>query len=819
MFRKHSSQGILLLTVVAGAVGVSMLVIGDSIGPGLDQFRSQDSDGDPLGAARGQSWGATLALAADNNPALDRPHLSTGPGPQRLSLLPRGGGGDELYAGDPTCVPLTNDLQVGVEGSFVQACGDGQWVSLAWPVLTGGASIESINLVHNTNTGVGDLYLMGDCGGNPDTNAIMWTGCGCIHCAVSGDVTNYCIGDPIVDPPAIVWVVAVFRNGTFTFDIAFDCLQDGPGHGFANLIGSGNCGDWDDLDNFAHGSACNPGGTFGGCAWVSLVTAAAPGVPPCCDSPAICDGDANGDGAVDPLDSGAILARFGLDASDPGNCQYDVNCDGAIDPLDSGYVLARFGTCDTVTECPLGGGTPGQCGDGCGGPSCPPPAEDCCEVHTSPGCDSVCGELDDGGVEQCVCNVDDFCCNATWDTVCVDLVQQLGCADCSDNNPHCADQKPGGCCLADGACVDVTEADCEILGGSSVNHGLTCADGDCLPAVVIFTPSDGDVICGSNLLIIAGRTDSFQKPGCPPPTLELSLDGENFDVVESDDVPDMDPDGTAFEIDTSDYPSGQMLFIRATTESFEVVHTVLINHQPTTEFQVGGLGTLVEFDASLSEDPDGSIDHFVWDFGDGSDEVVTSEPVIEHQYGLPGTFDVELTACDDPDCCTTFTCVVTVSNDESPTCAPAEDCGCQEMVLTTGGPSIALLNDWRRIAGTPVTLGKDNTFLSYNFQITGKLKEGNDPDKCNESQSAQSTGKVGARAQTFKRACSGGKENCKKNAPFCPGTQTCKDFPVGGVDLGFDAYTKPLKTGKGWIKKHCPDCTSIGWVDGPGAAY
>ncbi|MCH7702965.1 MAG: hypothetical protein IID37_14880 [Planctomycetes bacterium] len=77
-----------------------------------------------------------------------------------------------------------------------------------------------------------------------------------------------------------------------------------------------------------------------------------------CDTPALCDGDANGDGLVDPLDSGAILARFGLDPCAEGTCQYDVNCDGVIDPLDSGYVLARFGVCNPVPDCSTPGCTP-----------------------------------------------------------------------------------------------------------------------------------------------------------------------------------------------------------------------------------------------------------------------------------------------------------------------------------------------------------------------------------------------------------------------------------------------------------------------------
>ena len=60
-----------------------------------------------------------------------------------------------------------------------------------------------------------------------------------------------------------------------------------------------------------------------------------------------CDGDANGDGTVDPLDSGYVLARFGCPVgTGDANCDAaDVNLDGVVNPLDSGYVLARFGEC------------------------------------------------------------------------------------------------------------------------------------------------------------------------------------------------------------------------------------------------------------------------------------------------------------------------------------------------------------------------------------------------------------------------------------------------------------------------------------------
>ncbi|MCH7703227.1 MAG: hypothetical protein IID37_16230 [Planctomycetes bacterium] len=61
-----------------------------------------------------------------------------------------------------------------------------------------------------------------------------------------------------------------------------------------------------------------------------------------------CEGDANGDGTVDPLDSGFVLARFGcpVGEGDPSCDEADQNGDGAVDPLDVGFVLARFGPCD-----------------------------------------------------------------------------------------------------------------------------------------------------------------------------------------------------------------------------------------------------------------------------------------------------------------------------------------------------------------------------------------------------------------------------------------------------------------------------------------
>jgi len=65
-----------------------------------------------------------------------------------------------------------------------------------------------------------------------------------------------------------------------------------------------------------------------------------------------CDGDVDGDGQVNPVDSGLVQAAFGS-TDDQALCNYDVDCDGQINPVDSGIVQSLFGSCEAVRSvCP-----------------------------------------------------------------------------------------------------------------------------------------------------------------------------------------------------------------------------------------------------------------------------------------------------------------------------------------------------------------------------------------------------------------------------------------------------------------------------------
>jgi len=65
-----------------------------------------------------------------------------------------------------------------------------------------------------------------------------------------------------------------------------------------------------------------------------------------------CDGDVDGDGQVNPVDSGLVQSAFGS-ADGQDLCNYDIDCDGQIGPADSGIVQSLFGTCEAPRDvCP-----------------------------------------------------------------------------------------------------------------------------------------------------------------------------------------------------------------------------------------------------------------------------------------------------------------------------------------------------------------------------------------------------------------------------------------------------------------------------------
>lgn len=69
----------------------------------------------------------------------------------------------------------------------------------------------------------------------------------------------------------------------------------------------------------------------------------------------LCDGDVDGNGSVNPVDLGLVLANFCRcdECSNSQRCQYDMDCDGQVNPVDAGIVQSLFGSCETPRDvCP-----------------------------------------------------------------------------------------------------------------------------------------------------------------------------------------------------------------------------------------------------------------------------------------------------------------------------------------------------------------------------------------------------------------------------------------------------------------------------------
>ncbi len=94
------------------------------------------------------------------------------------------------------------------------------------------------------------------------------------------------------------------------------------------------------------------------------------------------------------------------------------------------------------------------------------------------------------------------------------------------------------------------------------------------------------------------------------------------------------------------------------------------NQAPTASFTAdttsGEAPLRVIFDASGSNDPDGTIESYDWDFGDNSSG---SAELTSHEYTLEGTYTVTLTVTDDDGATDTTTATITVT-EPAPTPTP-----------------------------------------------------------------------------------------------------------------------------------------------------
>ena len=298
---------------------------------------------------------------------------------------------------DPTPVC---DGQAGIQGNFVQECdglggsddittpanNDG-WTGLAFPFQTGGANVDAVRFTLNSNLAGGDIWIVGNTAdpnlpptcGQPDiTNVLAVICCGLEGLApfVQHTVNFGTVATSAVDP---TWVVLVGRtglagqnaNGFFdgtdfpSHQVARDTAQPSTaGQAFANLEGTGNPGDWTDLDTLGLGT------------------------PYCIDLLFLGNASDNTDCLSNP-------ALIGVCCLDTPECIIDIGFQCGIN---GGSYGGDNSTCGILN--PFGACT---CGPGQG---------DCLSTHPTPGCELlVCCEV--------VCISDPLCCDSEWDVACL----------------------------------------------------------------------------------------------------------------------------------------------------------------------------------------------------------------------------------------------------------------------------------------------------------------------------------------------------------------------------------------------------------------
>lgn len=304
------------------------------------------------------------------------------------------------------------------------------------------------------------------------------------------------------------------------------------------------------------------------------------------------------------------------------------------------------------------------------------------------------------------------------------------------------------------------------------------------PDLEFVFPFPNQVVTGDNVLVWVTEVE-LPTGGSEKKkgvVFETSMDGENFDLLPQQEAPDFGPGSFTTALDTTAFPLGP-LFLRA-------------------RFKNRKTGPIIQV------------------FVDRPSEADTVSGVEPTPTPTPSP---------------------------TPTPTPTPFCGCQEIIVNATGDSS--LEDPRRSSNGNVVkapLGKDPDFLSFNFEVTASLKDGSDPELCNEGQLAKRTSKIDKLETDQKMACTKGRDlptckvdsdcdshtcrrgfldgmscdgptgpaACEEGRGMCKSNHNgeCTEFPFTGQNRGNDNYRQPSPLDLG-MKAHSPSPT---WLDAPG---
>ncbi|WP_336000912.1 PKD domain-containing protein [Halorientalis halophila] len=217
--------------------------------------------------------------------------------------------------------------------------------------------------------------------------------------------------------------------------------------------------------------------------------------------------------------------------------------------------------------------------------------------------------------------------------------------------------------------------------GQQVSHSY--AEDGTYDATLTVTDDDGATASGSVSITVQGE-DSLIAAASASPQETMTGDPVTFDgsnsVAENGSIESYEWDfgdgstATGQQV-THTYASGGEFTATLTvtddsgqTATDTVTVTVTDNDPPTADASVGStvveVGESVAFQGSNSSDPDGTIESYEWEFGDGA---TATGSYTSHAYSSPGEYTATLTVTDDDGATDSQSVTITVDDNDAPT--------------------------------------------------------------------------------------------------------------------------------------------------------